>query len=862
MFPNERLSLDDCHLRYYRYGDSTFVAPVAALPAYLKEFAHMAAIGWTQPDGSISWKCGGSLILENYVLTAAHCTQDNGTAPDVARFGDINIFSDEDDQFAQQLKIVEIIRHPEFKFALSYNDIALLRLEKNVTLHETVSPACLWTEEEEVRFPSLQATGWGDTGFALARTPSLLKVTLKPITNEECSSFYSSANRKLRDGLKASQICAGDERMDTCPGDSGGPLQIKLLHNGRISPFLVGITSFGVACGISTPGVYTRVSAFYKWILDTLQSKENNVHYWSLEPISCALRYVHLREYEDDVITSRKDGWLSIDSSKAHMQKAGRELNHKVEIGWKDGYMRRDNCSGTIIADDTVLTLAECASHFGVPPSHVVINAFQENFEIAEIHVHPQYRENSLYNNIAVLILKDRAVFTDTVKPVCIWHSADIPDPQLEVAAVGRLDINDFYFVNDAFKPTDINLLPRLSVNSPQNCTIPKEFRSRLTRGLASEHLCVGDPLFLIPQTCRLLYGAPMQRRIWRNRRHFQYAYGLNVFGRDCGFGEAAVATRLVSHVDWLKTILLPNIRDGESAVQFINPDWKENDHCDYDYDDTEESSICTHYTRCPKVWDDFKAKRRVTFCSTTNVICCPRIFIQKADSSIQTDELDTCQSVFKQYHQSLPEYRQGFPNIVTIEGESASRCLATLISKRTVVTSASCSSSLSNGPTRAILADNATIPIERTIVHPNYRSNDKANDIALIKLTQDITLNAAVLPACVWMNSTRTPLYLRLINTGNIENSGKQVVPLYNTDCQRDYISKISNGRLCVEDVNLDANNTCYRPGDQLVWIDTVNLGVPHVIGFYSYEERCDQAYPVVFTRISVYVDWIRENI
>ncbi|XP_058448537.1 uncharacterized protein LOC131428540 [Malaya genurostris] len=872
MFPNERLSLDDCHLRYYKYGDRNLVAPAFGKPAYLREFAHMAAIGWTQSDGSVDWKCGGSLILENYVLTAAHCTQDNGSAPDVARFGDINLFSDKDDKYAQQLRIVEVIRHPQYKFAFSYDDIALLRLDKNVTLHDTVAPACLWIDED-VRFPTMEATGWGDTGFALERTPSLLKVTLKPITNEKCSEYYSSANRKLRDGLRATQICAGDERMDTCPGDSGGPLQMKLLHNGKISPFIVGITSFGVACGISTPGVYTRVSSYYQWILETIQSKENHVRYWSLEPISCALRYVNLREYEDDVIVSKTEDYTTYDSSKAHMRMAGGDLNHKVDIGWKDGYIRRENCSGTIIDDDTVLTLAECTSHYGVPPSHVVFNAYQENFEISEIHVHPQYRENSLYNNIAVLKLKYRAIFTRAVKPACIWHSQDIPDPQVEVPGIGRTDINEFYQYGsyDAFKPMDIDLLPRLSVNSPQNCTIPKEFHTRLSRGLAPEHLCVGDRLFIIPQTCRLLYGAPIQRQIYRNDRYFHYAYGLNAFGRDCGFGEAAVAVRLVSHVDWLKTVLLPNTRDGEAAVQFINHDLKENDSCEYDYDDTEEPGVCTHYERCPKVWNDFKAKRRVTFCSSTNVICCPQVFIRRTGSSVQKNELDTCQTTYKQYHPNLFNIRDtnGFAHIVTLIGQDSSRCLASLISKRMAVTSASCAAVVSNGPSRAILKSNESIPIEKTIVHQKYRTDDKANDIALVKLSRDITPSTTVFPACIWTNLTHTPLYLRLVNVGDIANVDQQVAPMYNTDCQRDYVSRISNDRICIEDTFLGANNTCYRSGDQLVWASPDNIEInqstsvtPHVIGFYSYGELCEEVYPAVFTRIALYVQWIRSNL
>lgn len=97
----------------------------------------------------------------------------------------------------------------------------------------------MW-KDNDVRFPTLEATGWGDTGFGNGnrlflgtivqfpsiitltiageeRTPALLKVTLKPIENSECYNIYGTSLRRLREGIKEHQICAGDEKMDTCP---------------------------------------------------------------------------------------------------------------------------------------------------------------------------------------------------------------------------------------------------------------------------------------------------------------------------------------------------------------------------------------------------------------------------------------------------------------------------------------------------------------------------------------------------------------------------------------------------------------------------------------------------------------------
>ncbi|XP_055632638.1 serine protease snake-like [Toxorhynchites rutilus septentrionalis] len=214
--PNERTSFDDCHLRFHKLYRVGLVKPAFGHPARLKEFAHIGAVGWTQPNGNISWKCGGTLIWGNFVLTAAHCVVDSeNQAPDVVRFGDLNIATTEGDEYAQQLKIVAIFRHPQHRFIAHYHDIALLKLERNVDFSEVVVPACLWTDEE-VRFKTLEATGWGRTGHADNQTPILLKVSLKPIDNVECSNVYSNGtNRKLRRGLQPHQICAFDEKMDT-----------------------------------------------------------------------------------------------------------------------------------------------------------------------------------------------------------------------------------------------------------------------------------------------------------------------------------------------------------------------------------------------------------------------------------------------------------------------------------------------------------------------------------------------------------------------------------------------------------------------------------------------------------------------
>ena len=54
-------------------------------------------------------------------------------------------------------------------------------------------------------------------------------------------------------------------------GDSGGPLQVKLMHSTSLTPFVVAVTSFGLPCGLSNPGVYTKIAPYNDWILATMR---------------------------------------------------------------------------------------------------------------------------------------------------------------------------------------------------------------------------------------------------------------------------------------------------------------------------------------------------------------------------------------------------------------------------------------------------------------------------------------------------------------------------------------------------------------------------------------------------------------
>ncbi|XP_077284774.1 serine protease snk-like [Arctopsyche grandis] len=235
------------------------------------EYPHMAAIGWKLIDeDDYLWSCGGSLVSERYAVTAAHCTYLSDTrvinpAPTIVRLGEHNLRIR--NKYTQDITIASITKHPQYKGSKKYHDIALLRLEKPAALSAHVSPICLW-QTLDIPVKSVVASGWGKLGFVEDSSDTLQKVSIDLIDKKTCVDFYKDRSRKLPDGIIDGQLCAADlgGGKDTCQGDSGGPIQIR---DPEVSCAyqLIGITSFGVACGgKNSPAVYTRISYYVDWI--------------------------------------------------------------------------------------------------------------------------------------------------------------------------------------------------------------------------------------------------------------------------------------------------------------------------------------------------------------------------------------------------------------------------------------------------------------------------------------------------------------------------------------------------------------------------------------------------------------------
>ncbi len=216
-------------------------------------------------DNVDRYACTGSLIAPRVILTAAHCVIDEAGDPAITAFSfarpGVTSISDNSTRQAW----ASATPHPGYDPTTLENDIALITLTNPAGAPAAPIPLIApWQDALVVGGAPAAIAGWGMTHPSVTSSSSstLQEATVPIIADTACADVYGG------DFVASAMLCAGDlaQRIDTCKGDSGGPLAMT-LGGSRV---LVGDTSWGsFPCADGhRPGVFGRVSAFRNWILD------------------------------------------------------------------------------------------------------------------------------------------------------------------------------------------------------------------------------------------------------------------------------------------------------------------------------------------------------------------------------------------------------------------------------------------------------------------------------------------------------------------------------------------------------------------------------------------------------------------
>uniref|UniRef100_UPI0037E99BB9 uncharacterized protein n=1 Tax=Semicossyphus pulcher TaxID=241346 RepID=UPI0037E99BB9 len=252
-----------------------------------EEFIHSQMAGMTRivngedcPPGECPWQallmneedrgfCGGTILNEYIILTAAHCMNQSRFL--YIKLGEFDVLVEHGNEAIHHVET--IITHNRYKPDTYHNDIALIKLTKPIKFTRFILPACLpepdFAEKVLMRQPDGIVSGFGRVGEGRQPSTILQRLTVPYVDRLTCIE-----STQLR--ISVRMFCAGydKESKDACQGDSGGPHVTRY----RNTYFVTGIVSWGEGCARKGKyGVYTQVSKYTRWIregMENLMSRE------------------------------------------------------------------------------------------------------------------------------------------------------------------------------------------------------------------------------------------------------------------------------------------------------------------------------------------------------------------------------------------------------------------------------------------------------------------------------------------------------------------------------------------------------------------------------------------------------------
>jgi trypsin len=223
---------------------------VGGSTAAANQFPHQVSL---RSSGNAHF-CGGFIINNRWVGSAAHCTIGRTLANTVSVVGTNHRTSG-----GISHSSARIVNHPSYNANTLANDISMVNTASTIAFTAAVQAITLGSATVGGGVSST-ASGWGQTSHPGTAATNLQFLTKPTLTNADCRNRHSTANAaRVFDNTICTFLRTG---AGMCMGDSGGPL----IAGGTV----IGAVSWGIACAQGFPDVFARISSHRTWMINQM----------------------------------------------------------------------------------------------------------------------------------------------------------------------------------------------------------------------------------------------------------------------------------------------------------------------------------------------------------------------------------------------------------------------------------------------------------------------------------------------------------------------------------------------------------------------------------------------------------------